>query len=91
MTVGTIVLTKFHRTTVMILIVLQYLLFGYTLLMIINYHAFPIPFFNYKSMVTSTSNETHYIWNISLYLLFWAQHIIMATLKYKLAWLSQWK
>lgn len=35
--------------------------------------------------------ETHYIWNVSLYFVFWAQHILMATLKYKLKWLSSSK
>lgn len=55
MAVRSIVLTKFHRITIMILIFIQFLLFGYTLLMMVNFHAFPISFFDYKSMVTSTS------------------------------------
>lgn len=84
-------LTPFHRITVTIMIVLQYALFFISQALLVHYFALPIPFVSFPSIATTTSTETHYLWNTFLHLLFWAQHILMATLMYKKAWFSRWK
>lgn len=84
-------LTPFHRITVAIMIVLQYALFFISQALLVHYFALPIPFVSFPSIATTTSTETHYLWNTFLHLLFWAQHILMATLMYKKAWFSRWK
>ena len=58
------------------------------MVLLFNYFAVAIPFLPYPSMISTRNTQTHYLPNILLYLLFWAQHIIMATLKYKLAWMK---
>ena len=78
-------LTPPHRVAAVTLIVAQYVLFFIGNGLFYHYAATPIPGVALPSMVTSTSLETHYVHNICLYLLFWAQHIFMATLKFKLA------
>lgn len=99
---GTVEMTPPHRVAVLVLIVLQYALFAWSLLLMVNYHAIRLPFLGYPSMVAAepadgrpggdaVPGETHYGRNVLLYMLFWVQHILMATLKYKMAWFSRWR
>ena len=81
-------LTAFHRILVIFLIFAQYILAFLSIVLFYNYFGFPIPFIPYPSMADARTTHTHYFANIMLYLLFWAQHIIMATLKYKLTWVT---
>jgi len=81
-------LTPFHRIMVITLIFTQYILALFSFVLFYNYFGFPIPFIPYPSLANARTTHTHYIRNILLYLFFWAQHIIMATLKYKLAWVT---
>lgn len=73
------------------LIIIQYIVSVFGLALLVNYHSVAIPFLHYPSMLTSSSTETHYLKNGALYLLFWLQHVAMATLKYKINWQSQFK
>jgi protein-S-isoprenylcysteine O-methyltransferase Ste14 len=59
--------------------------------MAVHYHSFVLPFIPYPSLLAASHTEPHYLHNALFYLLFWAQHILMATLRYKVAWVSQWK
>jgi hypothetical protein len=78
-------LTPLHRVAAVALIVAQYVLFFIGLGLFYHYAVIPIPGVDYPSMINSTSSETHYTHNLCLYLLFWAQHILMATLKFKVS------
>lgn len=73
------------------MIIAQYVLFGWVHILLINYHAFSIPFINYPSLLNVNSTETHYGKNMLLYTLFWVQHILMATLQYKNSWFIRYK
>ena len=76
---------------VIILIIVQYALFLISMVFLANYFIYPIPFVPYPSMLTVTNIRPDYIRNVLLYMVFWAQHIIMATLKYKISWLKSCK
>lgn len=83
-------LTPLHRVSLLVLLITQYLLFFASNLMLGHYHAFPIPGLPLPSMANPNNPpETHYLHNLCLVLVFWAQHILMATLTYKLAWLRR--
>ena len=73
------------------MIIAQYVLFAWVHVLLINYHAFPIPFINYPSLLNEGISETHYAKNILLYILFWIQHIIMATITFKITWFIRYK
>jgi protein-S-isoprenylcysteine O-methyltransferase Ste14 len=83
-------LTPFHRVCSVALVIAQYLLFFGSNAMLVHYHAFPIPGLSLPSMVLDNSEETHYVHNTCLLLLFWGQHILMATLTFKLKCLRQY-
>ena len=84
-------MTWWRRVVVIVLIIVQSVVSFWGILLLFSYFAVRIPFLPYPSMVSTRSTNTHYFTNILLYLLFWAQHIFMATLKYKLLWVSCWK
>lgn len=88
---NTLQLTQFHRVTAVVMIIIQYTLFAWIHILLINYHAFTIPFINYPSLLDDNKSETHYGKNMLLYILFWIQHISMATLRYKIAWFRRVK
>lgn len=73
---------------VITLIFAQYILALISFILFYNYFGFPLPLIPYSSMVNARTTHTHYLPNVLLYLFFWAQHIIMATLKYKLTWVT---
>lgn len=84
-------LTPIHRITMIAMIMVQYVLFVWSNILIVNYHSFKIPFLHYPSMTDASTTETHYTSNLCLYLFFWLQHIAMATLKYKISWYNHFK
>jgi hypothetical protein len=71
---------------VIFLIITQYILFVISMLLLVNYFAVHLPFVEYPSLTDTAYRTPHYLRNILLYLLFWVQHIVMATLKYKIVW-----
>ena len=83
-------MTCWRRVLVIVLIVFQSVFSIWGILLLFNYFVLNIPFLPSPSMVSTKNIHTHYLTNILLYLLFWSQHIIMATLKYKLLWASCW-
>lgn len=87
---NSITLTPTHRLIVIVLIVLQYLLFLFSQILMTHFNTIAFPFIPYDSLTLKNKHNSHYLWNFSLYFLFWAQHIVMATLKYKNAWLKKW-
>lgn len=70
------------------LIAVQAVLFVYSNLLLSHFAFLPLPFlFNSPSLVDPIkTEETYYIQNGCIYTIFWLQHILMATLRYKLAW-----
>lgn len=72
------------------LVILQFIMYLFGLSLFNNYID-PVPFLSYPSLTTATSTETHYLKNTALYVLFWVQHVVMATLKYKVSWQQRWK
>ena len=79
-----------HRQLFLGFVIIQYLLFFTSIFLLTNYLTLGLSFLPYPSMVTVTSTDTHYVWNASLILAFWGQHILMATLKYKVNWVNKW-
>lgn len=77
-------LTPTHRIAMLTLIILQFTLFLWAVVLLLNYCMLKMPFIEFESLTNSTSNEQHYIRNSCLYILFWVQHILMATHKYKI-------
>lgn len=84
-------LTPFHRVAAVIMIIVQYVLFAWAQILLVNYHSFRIPLINYPSLLNDKISETHYAKNILLYIVFWIQHIIMATITYKITWFRRYK
>ena len=85
-------LTTAHRVAAITMMVAQFIFFLASIAMLVNYHAVDLPFIPYPSMTTHTATtNSHYICNTLLYLLFWAQHILMATLTYKVTWFTKWR
>lgn len=76
---------RFDRVALLSLSIIQYLIFAWSQILLVNYHSFRIPFLDYDSLTTVKSIEPRYLKNICLYSLFWVQHIGMATVEYKLA------
>ena len=76
----------------MILLIVSFVLFLVDFaILFTNFYSMPLSFVPYPSMVDSQSTETHYIWNMSLYTMFAVQHIVMATINYKLSLTKIWK
>lgn len=84
-----ITLTLFHRFSMLFLIIAEFALFIFSLLLYSNYID-QLSFMPYPSLSTATSTDSHYVKNVSLYLLFWVQHIGMATLLFKKSWFKRW-
>ena len=75
----------------MVLTIVELLLFILALLLLTNYYAIPLSFLPFESMMTTKNTKPHYLRNSLLYLSFWVQHILMATLFYKNAWFKRFK
>ena len=84
-------ITTVHKLFFLALAGLQYLLFLTSVFLLGNYLAFGFSFLPYPSLVTATSTESHYLWNTFMTMTFCIQHIVMATLKYKVNWIKKWK
>lgn len=82
-------LTLVHRVSVLLLMIAQTLVFVIGEGLFFHYLGFPVPGVSYPTLFTAGESETHYIYNVCLYLLFLVQHILMATLKYKTYWYSK--
>jgi hypothetical protein len=50
---NTIELTPAHRVVMLTLVIIQYIAFGWALLLMVNYHAFRLPFLDYPSLITA--------------------------------------
>jgi hypothetical protein len=86
---NTIVLKPVHRIFMLFFIFAEHIGFIWGMMLYINYNSIRIPFVDYPSVIppetTPPPATTHYAKNAALYALFWLQHIVMATIKYKLA------
>lgn len=54
-TTDTLELTPAHRVAMLVLVIAQYLLFFWALILQANYHAFKFPFLDYASLGTAGS------------------------------------
>ena len=84
-------ITPLHKLVFLTLAATQYLLFLTSVFLLGNYLAFGFSFIPYPSLATATSTESYYLWNALMAVTFCLQHIVMATLKYKVNWVRKWK